>query len=88
MAGKIALISRGTCPFALKSTLAKAAGAIGAIVYNNVPNTVVQGTLGGPGDYVPTFGISQEAGLAFIAALGAGTAQTGSLTIVITSVLT
>ena len=88
MAGKVALISRGTCAFAVKSTLAKAAGAVGAVVYNNVPNTVVQGTLGGPGDYVPTFGISQEDGVAFIAALAAGTAQTADLSIKLTSVLT
>lgn len=32
----IALISRGTCPFAQKSALAEAAGAVGAIIHNNV----------------------------------------------------
>ncbi|CAE7186216.1 unnamed protein product [Rhizoctonia solani] len=36
--GKIALIARGSCTFSVKSTLAKNAGAAGAIIYNNVAN--------------------------------------------------
>jgi len=35
--GNIALIKRGTCKFQAKVTNAQAAGAIGAIVFNNVP---------------------------------------------------
>lgn len=50
--GKIALISRGECTFALKATNAKTAGATGAIIYNNVPGAIA-GTLGGAGDYAP-----------------------------------
>lgn len=36
MSGRIALISRGNCPFADKLTNAANAGAVGAIIYNNV----------------------------------------------------
>jgi len=62
----VALISRGDCTFADKATLAVEAGAIGAIVYNNVEGTL-SGTLGGPGDYLPIVGISQEEGEALVA---------------------
>lgn len=61
VAGKIALIRRGTCTFQEKSLNAKAAGAMAAIIYNNAPG-VVLGTLGSEGDYIPTVGISQAAG--------------------------
>ncbi len=44
-AGHIALISRGTCPFAIKATNAFNAGASGVIIYNNAPGTL-NGTLG------------------------------------------
>lgn len=44
-AGHIALISRGTCTFALKATNAFNAGASGVIIYNNAPG-VLNGTLG------------------------------------------
>ncbi len=43
--GNIALISRGTCTFALKATNASAAGASGVVIYNNIPGTL-NGTLG------------------------------------------
>ena len=42
--GNIALISRGTCTFALKATNAFDAGAAGVIIYNNIPG-VLNGTL-------------------------------------------
>ncbi len=44
-AGHIALISRGTCTFALKATNAFNAGAAGVVIYNNIPGTL-NGTLG------------------------------------------
>jgi len=43
-AGHIALISRGACTFALKATNAYNAGAVGVIIYNNIPGTL-NGTL-------------------------------------------
>ncbi|KAF2010235.1 Zn-dependent exopeptidase [Aaosphaeria arxii CBS 175.79] len=68
---KVALISRGECPFAQKATLAKAAGAVGAVIYNNIPGALA-GTLGAVGNYAPTVGVVQETGNALIAALEAG----------------
>ena len=44
-AGNIALISRGTCTFALKATNAYNAGASGVVIYNNIPGPL-NGTLG------------------------------------------
>lgn len=71
-AGNVALISRGECPFSAKSVAARAAGAIGAIIYNNVPGPI-SGTLGEPFlDYAPTVSISQEDSVAILAALEAG----------------
>ncbi|KAF5019403.1 hypothetical protein F66182_8603 [Fusarium sp. NRRL 66182] len=70
--GSVVLISRGECPFAQKSSNAKAAGAAGAIVYNNVPGEL-SGTLGEPfGEFAPIVGISQEDGQAILAKLEAG----------------
>jgi aminopeptidase Y len=60
LAGNIALILRGTCPFGTKSELAGQAGAVAAIVYN-YEKSGVQGTLGNPTpDHVATFGLSGE----------------------------
>src|SRR5690606_4889129 len=67
--GKIAVISRGICSFGQKSTVAKEVGAAAAIVYNNADGTL-NGTLGGPGDYVPTTGVTQATGQALLAASG------------------
>ncbi|KAK3356860.1 hypothetical protein B0T25DRAFT_140610 [Lasiosphaeria hispida] len=72
VAGKVALVSRGECSFALKSTNAKTAGAAGVIVYNNADGTI-SGTLGAPfGNYAPTVGITQAEGLKIVTALEAG----------------
>jgi Zn-dependent M28 family amino/carboxypeptidase len=82
VAGKFALISRGSCDFGLKSALAGGAGAAGAIIYNNVPGTV-SATLGPPpraeGPYVATVGLSQEAGLAYVSQIQGGATVTASL---------
>ncbi|WP_298824477.1 M28 family metallopeptidase [uncultured Piscinibacter sp.] len=43
--GHIALISRGGCTFAIKATNASAAGAVGVVIYNNIPGAL-NGTLG------------------------------------------
>ncbi|KAF1846534.1 aminopeptidase-like protein Y [Cucurbitaria berberidis CBS 394.84] len=73
VSGQIALISRGTCTFAIKATNAKAAGAVGAVIYNNVPLQSLSGTLGGEGDYAPVVGLTQEAGNGLLAKIGNGT---------------
>jgi len=58
--GAIALIERGACGFGDKSALAGKAGAIAAVIYNNVQGHV-SGTLGTPSKHhVATFGISKE----------------------------
>ena len=44
-AGSIALIGRGSCTFALKASNAQAAGATGAVIYNNIAGPL-NGTLG------------------------------------------
>lgn len=77
----ILLISRGECTFALKATNALTAGAVGAIIYNNVEDQITAGTLGGVGDYVPVVGISLEAGETYLALLEAGTNVTAELSV-------
>lgn len=62
IAGKIALISRGACAFAVKSQVAKSVGAVAAIVYNNTDGAL-NGTLGGPADnYAPVTGVTKAEG--------------------------
>ncbi len=57
VSGKIALIQRGTCTFGEKAAAATAAGAIGAIIFNegNAPDRegVINGTLGAPQASIP-----------------------------------
>ncbi|MDT0342004.1 M28 family peptidase [Streptomyces litchfieldiae] len=70
--GRIALIERGTCTFAAKQANAAAAGAVGALVFNNAPGEL-SGTLGGPDpDAIPTGGITRDAGRELAAELAAG----------------
>jgi Zn-dependent M28 family amino/carboxypeptidase len=69
--GKIALISRGGCTFAQKQQIAADAGAVGAIIYNNVPGSL-NGTLSDPANArIPTGGITQADGQALASQAGA-----------------
>ncbi|KAL2070124.1 hypothetical protein VTL71DRAFT_14804 [Oculimacula yallundae] len=74
--GKVVLVFRGTCQSGVKVAYAGAAGAAGAIVYNNVEGNLdgysLQRLSTPEGPYVPTGGISQADGLALIARLDAG----------------
>jgi Zn-dependent M28 family amino/carboxypeptidase len=71
VAGKIALIKRGGCTFAIKGQNAAAAGAVGAIVYNNAPGPL-NGTLGDPAaGVIPIGGVSDTDGAALTAQPGA-----------------
>jgi uncharacterized repeat protein (TIGR01451 family) len=76
MVGKIALIDRGTCNFQHKVAVAQAAGAIGAIVVNNVsgdPIPIGMGaTVGEPAITIPALLISLADGNAIKAQLGSG----------------
>ncbi|MGW7415053.1 M28 family metallopeptidase [Streptomyces sp. NPDC054863] len=70
--GKIALIQRGGCSFAQKQATAATAGAVGAIIYNNVAGAL-NGTLGSPEDAkLPTGGITQADGQALAADIAKG----------------
>ncbi|GLW48806.1 amidohydrolase [Streptomyces sp. NBRC 14336] len=65
--GKIALIKRGGCTFAVKQANAHAAGAVGAVIYNNTEGTL-NGTMGDPTlGKIPTGGITQADGEALAA---------------------
>lgn len=68
VSGQIALIQRGSITFAAKVTNAMAAGAIAAIIYNNVAGDFA-GTLQTPGPWIPARSISQADGQALRAAL-------------------
>nr|WP_206314560.1 M20/M25/M40 family metallo-hydrolase [Streptomyces coryli] len=73
--GKIALIKRGGCTFAEKQAAAAGAGAVGAVIYNNVEGTL-SGTLSDPAAAkIPTGGISMAAGEALAAQVAAGPVQ-------------
>jgi hypothetical protein len=80
VAGKIALIDRGSCDFVDKSANAEAAGVIAVIIANNVPEGLPP--LGvrenAPTIHIPTVGISQADGATIRAALG-GSGVTGRI---------
>jgi subtilisin family serine protease len=63
LAGKIALIARGTCTFVSKVKAAQAAGAIGAVVTNNVADPPLLTMAGGdPAITIPAVFTSQADG--------------------------
>ncbi|KAL9614334.1 MAG: hypothetical protein Q9167_001137 [Letrouitia subvulpina] len=76
LSGNIALISRGSCQFGLKSALAGAAGADAAVIYDNIDEPKLSGTLGPDsrpeGPYVPTAGITLARGTALLDAIKGG----------------
>jgi uncharacterized protein (TIGR03382 family) len=71
VAGKVALISRGTCAFADKAINAQAAGAIAVLIFNNVAGDPPG--LGGAGAVtIPTRGLALSDADAIRAAIAAG----------------
>lgn len=70
VAGTVVLVSRGTCPFTVKHANATAAGAVGLVVHNNVPDAPLTGTLGGPVEGIPAGGVTQAAGQALLGQVG------------------
>ncbi|WP_339319358.1 S8 family serine peptidase [Paenibacillus sp. FSL R10-2734] len=58
---KVVLVDRGALSFGDKSLHAKAAGAKLLLIANNEPE-VITPTLGTPGNYIPTYGITQADG--------------------------
>jgi subtilisin family serine protease len=83
VSGKIALIARGDIAFGDKVKNAVAAGAVGAIIYNNVDG-MLQGTLSSDGSEaaIPAAAIEQSVGLAAKAALANGMAIKASLDVI------
>lgn len=72
VAGNIAFIKRGVCPFGTKSEHAGRKGAIAAVVYN-YDKDAVSGTLGTPSpDHIATFGLSGEEAAPFLKKLEKG----------------
>ncbi len=73
VAGKIAVVDRGTCTFVTKTRNAQAAGAIGVIVVDNVPGSPPVG-LGGtdPTITIPAVRVTNADGNAIKAALAGG----------------
>ncbi|MBT2400867.1 M28 family metallopeptidase [Streptomyces sp. ISL-100] len=70
--GKIALIKRGGCTFAIKQANAAGAGAVGAIIYNNTAGAL-NGTISDPTlGKVPTGGVTQADGEALAAEAAKG----------------
>jgi uncharacterized repeat protein (TIGR01451 family) len=80
VAGKIALVDRGTCAFVAKAANAQAAGAIGLIVVNNVAGSPPPG-LGGsdPTITIPVVSVIQSDGTTIKAQLGSGVNATVGL---------
>ncbi|MDK1475416.1 M28 family metallopeptidase [Streptomyces sp. 549] len=70
--GKIALIQRGGCTFAAKQAAAADAGAVGALIYNNVDGEL-NGTLGdSSAGRIPTGGLSLADGSALSTEVAGG----------------
>jgi Zn-dependent M28 family amino/carboxypeptidase len=69
-AGNIALISRGSCSFAIKATNAHAAGASGVVIYNNTSGAI-NGTLGNAFALdIPVTSVTQATGVELAATPG------------------
>ncbi|MFL6248689.1 MAG: PA domain-containing protein [Thermoanaerobaculia bacterium] len=78
VSGKIALIERGTCGFTIKVKNAQNAGAIGAIIYNNLanaaaaPSNMATDPVVGPTITITSVSINRPDGLAIVSQLGSG----------------
>lgn len=70
VAGTVVLVSRGACSFTVKQQLATAAGAVGVLVYNNVADEPLNGTLGEAVPGAPAGGLTQAAGQALLGQVG------------------
>jgi subtilisin family serine protease len=72
LAGKVALVRRGTCPFYSKAINVQNAGAIGLLLYNNVAGALAPTVAGTPAVTIPVVGLSQADGAVVDAAIAAG----------------
>lgn len=78
VSGNIALIQRGTEFFATKLTNAINAGAVGAIIYNNVAGAF-SGTLGASAAWIPAVSVSQADGASLLTLVNAPVTLTNAL---------
>jgi minor extracellular serine protease Vpr len=62
LTGKVVLIRRGTCTFYIKTRNAQNAGAIGAVLYNNVPGQFAATVAGSPPITIPVVSVSDTDG--------------------------
>ena len=75
VAGKIALVERGTCGFVVKARNATEAGAVGVIIYNNAANvgaappSMADDGINGAFVTVPTVSVTRPDGLAILGQL-------------------
>lgn len=72
LSGKIALIRRGSCSFYIKAMNAQMAGAVGVVIYNNVPGIVNANASGAPAVTIPVVGITDVDGVAIAGRLSSG----------------
>src|SRR5207247_2370815 len=72
LTGKVALISRGTCTFYVKSRNAQLAGASAVILYNNTAGTLNATVAASPAVTIPVVGITQADGNLMVARLAGG----------------
>lgn len=74
IAGKIAVVYRGTCEFGLKAWNAQQAGAIGVVIVNNAPGAPIAMGAGvnGPNVTIPVVMITMEAGAMLADEIAAG----------------
>jgi len=63
LAGKVALIRRGTCAFYDKAFNAQNAGAIGVVLYNNAPGRISPTVAGTPAITIPVVSVSDTEGV-------------------------
>ena len=81
IAGKIAVIRRGTCEFGFKVLAAQAEGAVAVIIVNNVQGSAVN--MGGGADggsvTIPSIMVAQDLGNDLISELESGITISGSL---------
>jgi subtilisin family serine protease len=71
VSGNIALIERGTNYFSEKVTIAMEAGAVAAIIYDNVvSSTPFNGTLGSIGNWIPAIALTRSDGQSLLTQTG------------------
>ena len=72
LTGQIALVRRGTCGFFIKATNVQAAGAVGAVLYNNAIGALNPTVAGTPAITIPVVAITAADGAAINTQMDAG----------------